>query len=797
MTDTLERLSTTLAGRYRIEREVGHGGMATVYLAHDERHNRKVALKVLRPDLAASLGPERFLREIELAAGLVHPNIVPVYDSGRAGGEPGNEREFLFYVMPYIQGESLRQRLDREGQLPVPETIRLLRDVVDALAKSHAEGVVHRDIKPENVMIADRHAFVTDFGVAKGVSEAKGGSGLTTAGVAIGTPAYMSPEQAAGDPHIDHRADLYAVGAVAYEMLTGRPPFAKETYQATLAAHVSVVPDPVTRYREHLPPALADLVMRCLAKNPADRWQHADELLPVLDALAATPSGALTPVPPPSAVRRRATRWGVPVVFVVLAAFTAVLWQRRHDGAPTTGAPAADTRSIAVLPFVNGSGDPDDEYFADGMADELTSALGKVPGLRVAARSSAFTFKDRNVDAREVAKRLNVTTVLEGTVRRAGGRIRISARLIDATDGLQIWSDTFEREDGDAFQIQDEITQSIVGALQLHLGGLAEAVARAGRTADPVAHDLYLRGNFYVTRSSEADLRKAIAYYEQAIARDPDYALAYTQMAFAYGALADTYVPPKEAFSDGKAAAEKALAIDSLVPEAHAILGYARYVMDFDLRGAQAEFERAIALDSNAANTFFLYGMFLCGTSRDDEGQAAARRATMLDPLSQPLAWGREACLYYGRHFDELVALHPNTADIDSTFFYFENWVAAAYRELGQYDNALREYRRSQALVPGEPLFGLAVTYARMGRTEDARTILQHIETRAETRFVPLIVPAIVHAALGDTDRAVALLEEAYALREPDFLRAPRYPTLDDVTRDPRIRRLLDQIGLE
>jgi len=796
MTDPTHHLADALAGRYRIEREVGHGGMSTVYLAHDLRHNRKVAVKILRPDLAASLGPERFLREIELAAGLVHPNIVPLYDSGRAGGTPGAEREFLFYVMPYIEGESLRDRLSREGQLPIPDTIRLLRDVVDALAKSHAQGVVHRDIKPENVMIADRHAMVTDFGVAKGVSEAKAGSGLTTAGVAIGTPAYMSPEQAAGDPNIDHRADIYALGAMAYEMLTGRTPFEADTYQATLAAHVSAKPDPVTRHRENLPPALANLVMRCLEKNPADRWQHADDMLPVLDALAATPSGALTPASPPSAVRRRVVRWGPLLVLVALVAVLAVAWRQRHAALPT--APADEsTRSIAVLPFVNTSGNPDDEYFADGMSDELTSALGKVPRLRVAARSSAFIFKGRNVDAREVAKRLNVTTVLEGSVRRAGTRLRVSAQLINAADGLQMWSDTYEREDGDAFQIQDEITQSIVSALQLRLGGLAEAVARAGRTDDPVAHDLYLRGNYYVTRSSETDLHRAIAYFQQAIAQDPDYALAYTGIAFAYGALADTYLPPQEAFPLGKAAAEKALEIDSLVPEAHAILGYARYAMDFDLKGADAELTRAIALDSNAANTFFLYGMFLCGTDRDAEGQAAARRATELDPLSQPLAWGLEACLYYGRHFEDLIALHPNTADIDSTFFYFENWIAAAYRELGRYDDALREYQRSQALVPGEPLFGLAVTFARMGRTDDARTILQHIEARAETRFVPLIVPAIVHAALGETDRAVALLEEAYAMREPDFLRAPRYPELDDVTSDPRIRRLLEKIGLE
>ncbi len=287
MPDTFERLKAALADRYAIERELGSGGMATVYLAEDLKHHRKVAVKVLRSDLAAALGPDRFLREIEIAANLTHPHIVPLYDSGEADG-------FLFYVLPYIEGESLRAKLTREGELPITDAVRILRDVVDALASAHKHGVVHRDIKPDNVLLSENHALVTDFGVAKAVSEATGRQQLTTAGVALGTPAYMAPEQAVADPHIDHRADIYAVDALGYELLAGQPPFTGTTPQMVLSAHVTEAPQPVTKYRETVPPALAQLVMRCLEKKPADRWQSAEELLPQLEALA-TPSGGLTP----------------------------------------------------------------------------------------------------------------------------------------------------------------------------------------------------------------------------------------------------------------------------------------------------------------------------------------------------------------------------------------------------------------------------------------------------------------------------------------------------------------------
>jgi Tol biopolymer transport system component len=330
MTDVLDRLRKALADRYSIEREIGSGGMATVYLAEDLKHHRQVAIKVLRPDLAATLGPERFLREIEVAARLQHPHILPLHDSGEADG-------FLYYVMPFVEGQSLRDKLEKEGELPIGEAVRIIRDVVDALTEAHANGVVHRDIKPENILLRGRHALVTDFGVAKAVSEATGREKLTTAGVALGTPAYMAPEQASADPHLDHRVDIYAVGAVAYELLTGRPVFMGTTPQMILSAHVTEAPQPVTKHRDTVPPALEQLVLRCLEKKPADRFQSAEDLLPQLEALA-TPSGGMTPTDTRPVAGADARRRWLPGALAAAATLVVMgfLWSRLFTSGPIT-----------------------------------------------------------------------------------------------------------------------------------------------------------------------------------------------------------------------------------------------------------------------------------------------------------------------------------------------------------------------------------------------------------------------------------------------------------------------------
>jgi len=458
MSDRMEEIKAALKGRYDIERELGRGGMATVYLANDPRHQRQVAVKVLLPDLATALGPDRFLREIRIAANLNHPHILALFDSGEAEG-------FLYYVMPYIEGKTLRDRIDKEGELPIREAIRIIREVADALAFAHSHGVVHRDIKPDNVMLTGGHAIVADFGVAKAVSEATGRDKLTTAGVALGTPAYMAPEQATADPHVDHRADIYALGAMAYELLTGRTPFLGHTPQAVLAAHVTEEAAPVRKYRDQVSIEIEAVVMKCLAKKPADRWQTADEMLPLLEVVG-TPSGGLTPTDtrPYQATTaakpglRRMVLGAIAAVVVIAGGFGA--WALRGGAGGPSG-----IEQIAVLPIMDLSGQ--DEVFVNAMHDALISAIALTNTVGVVSRSAVLRMKSGTTE--EIARSLGVQAVMEGSVFRAGDEMRINVQLVEPSTLRHIWTGTYERNVSDVLAAQEEVVQTVAKELSAAL----------------------------------------------------------------------------------------------------------------------------------------------------------------------------------------------------------------------------------------------------------------------------------------------------------------------------------------
>jgi len=465
VTDQLARLKDALADRYTIERELGQGGMATVYLARDLKHDRDVALKVLRPELAATLGPERFLREIKIAAQLQHPNILPVHDSGEAAG-------FLYYVMPFVEGHSLRERLAKEGELPVPEAARILRDVADALSAAHAKGVVHRDIKPENILLTGRHALVADFGVAKAVSEATGRQTLTTAGVALGTPTYMSPEQAAADPHTDHRADLYAFGVMAYEMLAGQPPFSAPTPQALLAAHVTEPPLEVTQRRATIPAPLAQLIMRCLAKKPADRPQTADELLPVLESFT-TPSGGVTPTdgrPVPAVQLRR--RLAIPIALiavVVLAVAGYALWRSRAGAAP-----AADMREpVLVLPFEERVTSAELRGVGLQLADRIEAGITEATLGAVLQRRTAAALAESAATPdvlRRVARASGAATLVTGVVSQRDDSVEVTSQVLRTRDDKTLFSLSAERgRVADLGRVVEAATERALGAVGAYL----------------------------------------------------------------------------------------------------------------------------------------------------------------------------------------------------------------------------------------------------------------------------------------------------------------------------------------
>src|SRR5438309_816747 len=542
LADLLARLQAALADRYTIERELGRGGMATVYLAQDRKHHRQVAIKVLKPELAAALGPERFLREIDTAARLNHPHILPLHDSGEAEG-------FLFYVMPYVEGESLRDRLSREKQLPLGNALQIAREVADALSYAHSHDVVHRDIKPENILLEAGHAVVSDFGIARAITAAAGGN-LTETGIALGTPGYMSPEQGAASARVDERSDIYSLGCVLYEMLAGEPPFTGPSAESIVRQHLAAPPPRVSAMRAAVPPAIEQAIVRALAKTPADRFATAAEFV---EALAA----------PSQRVRvtgRRTSRLaaGAGLAATLLAAAGLFVLSRPH------GTPALAGRtgqSIAVLPFVNVSGAPQEEYLSDGISEELINALSKLPQLQVVARPSSFAFKGKNEDMRQIGQALQVATVLGGSVRRAANRLRVTAQLTDARNGYNLWSETYDREMGDVFAVEDEISHAIMRALQVHLVSGDSLTLLRRPTRDVEAYELYLKGRYFFNKGGFGPVQQALAYFQQALAHDPNYALAYAGLADAYQRLtASTYLRPRESMPKARAAVLKALA---------------------------------------------------------------------------------------------------------------------------------------------------------------------------------------------------------------------------------------------
>jgi serine/threonine-protein kinase len=749
--------------------------MATVYLAYDLKHDRRVAVKVLKPELGAVLGGERFLSEIRVTANLQHPNLLPLFDSGETGG-------LLYYVMPYIEGETLRARLDRETQLPVDDTVRIATLIAGALDYAHAHGVIHRDLKPENILLQAGQPIVADFGIALAVAEAGGGR-ITETGLSLGTPHYMSPEQATSDRVIDARSDQYALGAVTYEMLTGEPPHTGASSQAIIARLMTDKPRTIRSTRGSVPVTVDRAIARALEKAAADRFPNCGAFA---KALVAAP-------------RSRGRVWlgGVIAVAGVVALAVWLMTGRTQPQAAATS--TSKPRSIAVLPLVNVGGDSTQEYFADGMADELANALGKLPGLKVAARTSSYAFKgQRGLDVKEVAQRLGVDVVLQGSVRRAGDRMRVSVQLTDAKQGLELWSGTYDRATSDVFAVQDSITQATIRELALSLGGETIAATRAGRTADPEAHDLYLRGQTLVVQSTEQSLRQAIELFRRAIAKDSSYAQPDVGIAFAYSGLADVYMPGYLAYDSARVAARRALARDSLVGDARAFLSMANMALDWDFEPELRELRAATRRESNSAATHVVHAVSVCLLDRIDEGLAAADAAIALDPLNPIGSWAREQCLYFGGRYEQLIAEHAKAVAAwpDPRFLYWDSYLAAAYRETGRFAEALAEYERAQAAVGDMPLFGYAVTLARAGRTTEARAMLQRLLAWDRQQYVNPMTVAAVYAALGDRDEAFAWVDRATADRTGWVWGIATWPELVPLRDDPRLAQIVRRMGL-
>jgi TolB-like protein/tetratricopeptide (TPR) repeat protein/tRNA A-37 threonylcarbamoyl transferase component Bud32 len=672
--DTLPRLQTALAGRYTLGQEIGRGGMATVYRAHDLKHDRRVAVKVLVPEVAASLGSDRFLQEIKFVAGLNHPHILPLHDSGEADG-------FLYYVMPYVEGETLRERLKREKQASVEETLALAESVAGALDHAHRHGVIHRDVKPENILLQEGQAVVTDFGVARPLTRTAAES-RTEAGIAVGTPEYMSPEACTGDRDLDGRSDEYALACVLYEMLAGHPPFTAPVPQAVAARHVSDAVPPLATVRPDIPANMSRAIMTALAKDPNGRY-------PSLHAFA-------------EALR------------------TASADQEQ-----------AAARSVAVLPFANLGGGPDEEFLSDGITDEIIMALTRIEGLRVVSRTSTFAYKRTKQDVRAIGRQLHVRSVLEGGVQRKGESLRVSVRLVGVADGYLLWSERFDREMRDVFAIQDEISQNVARALRVILTDDERRALARVPTRDVEAYEAYLRGRSFFRQTRRKSLQYAQEMFERAIALDPAFALAWAGAADCCSLL-NMYFPYSETdLSPADQASARALALDSGLPEAHAARGFALWRMQ-RADEAVVEFENAMRLDGKQFEARYFYAR-LCYQRGDAEHAAelfedaararedyqarffAAQSYATLGRKAEAEAAYRRALHVVQQH----LALNPDDPRAATM-------CAVSLCRLGDREEGLRWAERARAIDPDDPgvLYNVACLYALEGKADDAISCL-------------------------------------------------------------------------
>lgn len=791
MADVPARLQDFLAGRYRIEREVGRGGMATVYLAQDLRHHRQVALKVLHPELALSVGSERFLREIQIAAKLQHPHIVPLFDSGQAG-------DLLYYVMPFIEGESLRQHLDRTPRLDFEAAARIARAVAAALDYAHRQGIVHRDIKPENVMLYEGEPVVTDFGIAKAVSAAAAGS-LTQTGSVIGTPTYMSPEQASGEPDLDARSDVYSLGAMLYEMIGGTAPFAGPTVQAIIAKLFTEPVPPLRDYRPDVPEWLDSALTKALAKSPSNRYDTAAQF-----GEALTWPGGMSTGPEPRAVRppkrTNLLRW--PLVggaVLVVGAVTIALdvgGLRQRLFAP--GGPAR-IKSLAVLPLTNIPRDSAQEYFSDGMSEALITELSKIGALKVISRTSAMQYKGSNKPLPQVARELGVDALIEGSVQREGDQIRITVQLIDGDSDHHLWGKTFDRELRGVLALHSEVARAIAKEISATLTPQEETRLTSARAVNPRAYELYVLGRHHWNQRTLEGHQRATEKFREALELDPGYAPAHA-------ALADTYMllgeqgglPLSEARGLAAGEIRQALTLDSSLAEAHISQAVWKLHNEWDWAGSERAFQRALQLNPGSAAGHQQYGRSLGFAGRFDEALRELERARELDPLSPTINTYIGQVYLFARQYDRATEQLRHTLELNPNHALVRHNLGELLLAQGQFREATVELEKSVELsgkqVTSHFLAVLGCGYARSQRRREALDIMSELNRRSKLGLVSGFDMASLHLALGETTQTLDWLEQGYQKRDTWLVELKAWPWFDSLRDEPRYQDLLRKI---
>ena len=797
MTDIRAQLQQSLGDTYQLGRELGGGGMSQVFVATDCTLSRQVVVKVLPSDMAGQVSIERFKREIALAARLQHPHIVPLLTSGDAGGLP-------YFTMPLVEGESLRVRLARHGELPLAEAVRLLREIASALAYAHEHGIVHRDIKPDNVLLSGGSAMITDFGVAKALSASSNGDAgsMTSMGVALGTPAYMAPEQASADPAVDHRADIYAFGVLAYELLTGQPPFVGRSPQGLLAAHVTEAPDHVTKRRASIPPALGALVMRCLEKRASERPQTATEIVHALDQIT-TPSGGSQPTTalpatssataPIAAPIRTSRRWiGVAAAIVVVAGAS---WFAFAHSAGASG-----PRTIAVLPTDMGS-DTAHAYLADGLSSELTTRLSRIPGLVVRAYASSKMMRGKPLG--EAGKLLDVGSVLSASMVRSGNRLRVTATLVSSANEAVQWSETFEENDQDQFALQDKLVNAISAALKLSLSPATKAAVSAHGTRNAEAHDLVQRAQFQIDAFTASSLHSAVSLAELAIQKDSAYADAWATLASAWGSLADDFVAPREALPAIRSSIKRALELDPSSADAHAQLATTRYYYDWDYEGALREFATALTLDSAnpTASKYFPIALAY-DTTLADSVSRLRERGVRLNPGSVALLWNASSGAGVLRRLSDAVRRdHCQALKKLSEYFGLRceaNLLLLANDTTGAFAMLrARADTDDDRLSNGSGHATRANSAALMADKLTARRELAIAVERSAHEYVREDAVAETYWLLGDIEKSVAWWLRGIESRSAGVIELIKDPKFALARNDPRVRAALAKAGVK
>lgn len=787
---------TTFANRYEILEVLGSGGMGKVYRTLDKKLNEEVALKLINPEIASDKKTlERFNNELKIARKISHKYIGRMY-------ELMEDKDTPFITMEYVQGEDLKSFIRRSGQMAVGTTLRIASQVCEGLAEAHKLGVVHRDLKPSNIMIDKQgNAKIMDFGIARSIKA----KGITGAGVIIGTPEYMSPEQAEAK-ETDHRSDIYSLGIVLYEMLTGQLPFEGDTPLSIAMKQKGELPKDPKELNPQIPDDLSFLILKCLEKEKENRFQSADEVIAEMGSLERDIPTAQREIPrrKPLSSKEITVSFSLKKLFIpglVLAALliaAIIFWPLL----PQKEAPLFESGrpSIAVLPFDDLSQEKDQEVFCNGFAESLINALSKIVNLRIPAKTSSFFFKGKELELEEIGEKLDVATVLMGSIQKAENRIRVTAQLVKVADESILWSDQFNREMNDIFSIQDGITLEIVRELKGELLGEEKENLIKRYTENAEAYNLYLQGRFFWEKRTEEGFKKALDYYEQAIEKDPDFALAYVGLADTYGTLkAYGFLPADETFPRGKTLLEKALAIDDEIAEAHASMAQIKYTYDGDWEGAEKEFKLALKFNPNYVYAHTWYGAYLAYKGQFDKAIEEQMRAYELDPLNVVVNWGIGKHHYMARRYDDAIEAYKKTILMDQNFIpaYYE--LGAIFLFKSKYEEAVRELDKALILSKRSdpyPLTIIGITYAKSGNKTDAEKALEELFELSKQKYVPPCLIAALYMGLDQKDQAFEWLDKAYRERSSELHELKINPLWDDLRQDPRFSEMLKKIGL-